>query len=384
MSYNPFIRGAHPVGVRTVTATDHSRGRTFPIEIYYPAMSHYRGQDLDDATRDRITFAPEVPECLQSAVRNADAAVGRFPLVLHTHGAFGYRQVMSGLCTHLASHGYIVASNDVPGNTLAVLMEDVIAQRRGEAPKAPSQKSVAEQRPRDAKFVIDAVIRGADPEIASCIDASRIGALGQSAGGWTSLCLNSIDRRIGATFAMEPACGENSKYPEMVDLAKMLTIEDWGRPVPTFVLAGEVDPLVMLSDVRDVYARVSAPKRFANVLRAGHWHFADNAEFAHESFRKMYMTAFPNPLIDARALAEAMRPWSELLPEKDAHDAARSLCLAHMDAYLKNDDEALAFLDRDLAGAFAARGIEIELDADDGAVAASLAGSASLTDRRHV
>lgn len=363
MSYNPFVRGAHPVGVRTVTATDQSRGRTFTIEIYYPAMPRYRGQDLDDRTRDRFTFAPEVPEYQQSAVRNAAAAMGLFPLLLHTHGAFGYRQVMSGLCAHLASHGYIVASNDVPGNTLRDLMDDVIAQRSGTGPKAASQKSVAEQRPRDAKFVIDAMIDGVDPEIAIRIDRRRIGALGQSAGGFTSLCLNSVDRRIGATFAMEPACGERSKYPEIVDLAKLLTIDDWGRPVPTFVLAGELDPLVMLADVRDLYARLSTPKRFANLLRAGHWHFADNAENAHESFRKMYEGAFPNPLIDSRALAKAMRPWSELLPEQKAADTARSLCLAHMDAYLKNDARAMAFLDDNITATFARRGIDVEFAA---------------------
>ena len=360
MSYNPFVRGAYPVGVRTVTATDRTRNRAFMIEIYYPATEQYRGEDLDDATRDEFAFAPELPRSRQSAVRDAAVAAGSFPLLLHTHGAFGYRQVMSGICTHLASHGYIVASNDVPGNTTAVLMEDVIGQRRGEAPKAASQKSVAEQRPRDAKFVIDAVIGGADPEIAARIAAARIGALGQSAGGFTSLNLNSIDRRIGATVAIEPACGLNSKFPEMVELAKLLVVEDWGRPVPTLLLAGELDPLVMLDDVRDLYARLRAPKRFANVLRAGHWHFADNAEQAHETFRQMYMTAFPDPHIDSRALAEAMRPWSELLSEQKAADVGRSLCLAHMDAYLKDSAAARAFLDGDLAATFAARGTEIE------------------------
>ncbi len=359
-SYNPFVRGNYPVGVRTVTAVDTSRGnRELTVEIWYPATERYRGQDLDDATRDRFTFAPEMPAYSQSAVRDAASAAGRFPLLLHTHGAFGYRQVMSGLCTHLASHGYIVASNDVPGNTTAVLMNDVIRQRIGEAPQAPSQQAANVHRWPDAKFVIDAVIGGADAEIAARIDATRIGALGQSAGGWTALGLNSIDRRVGATFAMEPLYGRRSSLPDIVDLSTWLCVEDWGRPVPTFVLAGELDPLVILDDLRDLYARLRAPKRFVNLVRAGHWHFADNAEVAHETFRKMYLTAFPDPSFDSRAIGVAMRPWAELCTEQQAADTARGLCLGHMDAHLKDNHEALAFLDRDLTATFARRGIQL-------------------------
>jgi predicted dienelactone hydrolase len=367
MSYNPFARGTHPVGVRTVTATDRSRARTLTIEIWYPAAVQYRGRDLDDATCDRFTVAPEVPDYQQSAVRDAASTPGSFPLLLHTHGAFSYRQVMSGLCTHLASHGYIVASHDVPGNTLGDLMNDVIAQRRGEAPSAASQQDVCRDRCPDAKFVIDAVIGGADREITSRIDAGRVGSLGQSAGGWTSLGLNSIDRRVGATFAMEPLYGARGPLPQVAEISQWLSVADWGRPVPTFLVAGELDPLVMLADLRDLYARLRAPKWFANVRRAGHWHFADRAEYAHETFRKMYATAFPDPSFDSRALAVAMRPWPELLPEHKAADTVRSLCLAHMDAHLKRHADAQAFLDGGLADRFAMRGIDVEYAAEAGA-----------------
>ena len=361
MSYNPFVRGAHPVGVRTVTAIDRARGgREITIEIWYPATAGYRGQDLGGATRDTFTFAPEVPPYTQSAVRNAAAAPGRFPLLLHTHGAFGYRQVMSGLCTHLASHGYIVASNDVPGNTLAVLMNDVIGQRRGEPPQAPSQQSVCRSRCQDARFVIDALISGVDPEIGERIDLSRIGALGQSAGGWTSLGLNSIDRSVGATVALEPLYGTRSPVEVIGEIGAWLRVDDWRRPVPTLLIAGELDPLVKLDDLRELYARLPEPKRFVNLLRAGHWHFADNAAQAHETFRHMYLTAFPDPSVDSHALGVAMRPWSELLSEEKAADTARALTLAHMDAHLKGVGAAAAFLDRDLSGTFAGRGIAIE------------------------
>jgi hypothetical protein len=73
---------------------------------------------------------------------------------------------------------------------------------------------------------------------------------------------------------------------------------------------------------------------------------------------------FPDPEIDAIALGTAMRPFSELCTEEQGGDTARALCLAHMDAYLKDDAEARAFLDGDLASSFAARGIALTVKAE--------------------
>jgi hypothetical protein len=143
-------------------------------------------------------------------------------------------------------------------------------------------------------------------------------------------------------------------------MASWLRFDDWGREVPTFLLAGEVDPLVILQDLRELYVKLPAPKRFASLRAAGHWHFSDNAEVAHETFRKMYLTSFPDDTFDTRALGEEMRPFSELCPEKDAADTMRALCLAHMDANLKQIAAARAFLDDDLTGTFAKRGINLD------------------------
>jgi hypothetical protein len=63
MSYDPFTRGSAPVGVRTIELRDDSRaGRRITVELWYPAAVTFRGQDLDDATRDRYRYAPSLPE----------------------------------------------------------------------------------------------------------------------------------------------------------------------------------------------------------------------------------------------------------------------------------------------------------------------------------
>ena len=95
--------------------------------------------------------------------------------------------------------------------------------------------------------------------------------------------------------------------------------------------------------------------------RAGHMHFADDAESVHELMRSIWSSpGFPDPENDGPALARSARPFKELMSEAHAHDIVRGLCLAHMDAGLKGSADARAFLDGDLVEAFNARGIALE------------------------
>jgi dienelactone hydrolase len=274
MNYDPFARGAAPVGIHTLELEDSRRGGPGQtIEIWYPATE---------------------------SMRNAEAAAGRFPLVMYNHGAFGHRRGHTVLCTHLASHGYVIASNDVHGDSTS-------------------------DRMSDASLVIERLVAGADPLLAGRIDGTRVGACGETAGGWTTLGLNAVNRRMAASFAIEPLCGRQGGVRGSAEILATLRLDDWGRPIPTFVLAGDGDPLVNLDDLRDLYAKLRAPKRFAILRGGGHWHFTDD------------------------------------YPASYAADTQRALCLAHMDAHLRGNEDAFVFLDRDLAGTFAARGIRLEV-----------------------
>ncbi len=104
MSYDPFIRGSSPVGVRTFEWTDATRERTLPVEVWYPATSAHAGQDLDPEHRDSFQTLPIAPPAKQAAVRDAATADGVFPLVIFSHGFGGERRQTTHLCTHLASH----------------------------------------------------------------------------------------------------------------------------------------------------------------------------------------------------------------------------------------------------------------------------------------
>jgi dienelactone hydrolase len=361
MSYDPFARGAAPVGVRTTELRDPTRGdRTLPLELWYPAGAAHRGQDLDDAVRDHFAIAPGIPEMAQRAVRDAEPAPGRFPLVAYFHGATGHRRDASELCTHLASHGYLVAAPDFTGNTMGDLIAD-LAAAGGHPPRLASMEQSAADRPLDAKVVIDGALAG-ETWLAGLVDRERIGTCGVSFGGWTTLALNSIDRRPKASFPIVPAWGEGPVNTEM--LSALARLDDWGRPVPTFVLAAERDALVWLAALRDLHRQLRPPKRLAVLRNAGHLHFCDNAEQGHEMMRTMWKSgAFPAAPdgIDLAAIAEASRPFAELCPAAHGAATVQALCLAHMDAHLKEAADARAFLTGDLARTFAARGIDVEI-----------------------
>ncbi|MGE4652680.1 MAG: hypothetical protein AAEJ53_17475, partial [Myxococcota bacterium] len=100
------------------------------------------------------------------------------------------------------------------------------------------------------------------------------------------------------------------------------------------------------------------------VLRnAGHVHFVDGAERRHEELRSMWASGqlpVTDPDIDFVAVAEASRPFSELCPAAHGAAVVKALCLAHMDAHLKDDAQAANWLAGDLAAAFAAQGIDLE------------------------
>ena len=350
MTYDPFARGSAPVGVRTLELRDGSRGgRRITVEIWYPASADHQGQDC-------FAIAPGLPEITQQAGRDAEPLPGRFPLVVYCHGANSDRRGASSLTTHLASHGYVVAAPDFAGDTAAELVHDFAADSPAEWKRSPGDRLIA-NRPADAAFVIES-LTGASR--APLVDPEQVGTCGHSFGGWTSIALNSRDPRPKASFVMAPAWGKGPLPTEMISAAARL--DDWGRPVETFVLAGERDACVLLSSLRGLYRDLSSPKRFAVLRNAGHCHFVDSAEESHELLRSMWSSGkFPDPPgIDYASLAEASGPFSDLCPAAHGIDAMRALCLAHMDAELMDSADARAFLDGDLAGTFAARGIGLD------------------------
>ncbi|HKX99934.1 MAG TPA: dienelactone hydrolase family protein [Steroidobacteraceae bacterium] len=338
-------------------------GRSLVTEFWYPAASRLRGADLDPASRDAFTAAEGLPRLAQDAVRDSEPAHGHapLPLVLYFHGGYGHRREATHLCTHLASHGYAVAAPDFPGDNVV----DNLPQSMGGSARSanvPIDESAA-NRPAQAVATAEGILDAART-LGITLDATRIGTMGVSMGGFTALATNSLDRRFVASFAICPMYGQRSPTPQVRRLQSLLRLDGWSQRPAVFLLAGEVDPIVILADLRELHDRLPPPKRLAVLGRAGHMHFVDGAAYVHELMRKSYLSGeHPDPEIDALALGEAMRPMAELCSESKSTATARALCLAHMDAVLRRHAAAAAFLDAGLAERFAARGIALEVAA---------------------
>ena len=358
--YDPFSRGPFPVGVRTDEIFDAARERRLPVECWYPAAEAHRGKDLARETQDHFILMPAFPKMRQSAVRDAGPAEGRFPLVIFSHGLAGHRRQTTHFCTHLASRGYVVASPDHVGNTMPDIFGLVARLSKGgsAADVAKALTDSAADRPLDVSFTMDAVLAG---EMGARIDPARIGMTGHSFGGWTTLAATGRDRRIKAALPLAPAGGRSRANPQANAFADLLSL-DWGRPVPVLLLAADLDSLLPLDGMKELFARIPAPKDMVILNQADHFHFCDGVEQTHEMFRKMGGLSILDPGgKGGPGSMQNARPSSELCPGKKAYQFLQGLGLAHMDAHLKNIPDALQLLSGDIVALLAGQGIKAEL-----------------------
>ncbi|MGZ3532833.1 MAG: alpha/beta hydrolase [Vulcanimicrobiaceae bacterium] len=75
-------------------------------------ISGIRGQDIAPGTQDVFTVPLRDTPRRQLAVRDAAARPGTYPLIVFSHHSGGHRRTATFLCTHLSSHGYVVAALD--------------------------------------------------------------------------------------------------------------------------------------------------------------------------------------------------------------------------------------------------------------------------------
>src|SRR5690349_10248230 len=173
--YDPFVRGPFSVGVRTIQSLDQARNRSFPCEIWYPAAPQHQGQDLAPETQDVFTVPPGDTPRRQAAVRNAMAHAGTYPAILFSHHSGGHRRAATFLCTHLSSHGYIVAALDHSEVSAAEL-----ARRNAETAeeKASRIEALLSSRVPDIRFLLDHLLGGAASEMQINLDSIQIGIVG--------------------------------------------------------------------------------------------------------------------------------------------------------------------------------------------------------------
>jgi predicted dienelactone hydrolase len=191
-------------------------------QIVPPMTRHWRGAtDQRLATRIWYPVGVEVPVASRDIgppgqslfVTYPTASGARFattkktyPLIVMSHGTGGNADNMDWIAGPLAAAGYIVMAVDHPGNHAA-------------APMTWDGMTLWWERATDISNVLDGML--SDPELGQHIDATRIGALGFSLGGYTVLELAGAQTDVAAFLAFcaahrgDPVC----EPPEMARLS---------------------------------------------------------------------------------------------------------------------------------------------------------------------
>ena len=291
--YDPFGPGTSDVATQAVEVEDGARRRLFPVTVWSP------GTPVNE----------------------------RRPLVVFSHSSGGTRRSSSFLCEHLASHGYLVAALDhseVVDPRLARPDHETPAERKVRV------EAIIASRVPDVRLLLDHMLAGGYGA-----DASRIGIVGHSFGGWTALAAPESEGRIASVVALAPG---GSERPRPGIIPSKLTF-DWRRAVPVMLVAAENDVPVPLQNVVEVFDRAPSPKRLFVLRRADHQHFVDDVEREHEAVRS---ATFPG---DAAWIPAATVPIAQLMSGEAAHRILRALTLAHLDATLRGSAPADRFLD---------------------------------------
>ncbi|MDW5330332.1 alpha/beta hydrolase [Plantactinospora sp. KLBMP9567] len=220
----------YAVGVRTL---DLGRGtaRPLPVTVWYPAR--------DDRPASAAA-RPTVPR------RDAPVAAGRFPIVLFSHGLHSLPELHAPLTIRWASAGFVVAAPAYPHTKRAARRFD---------------RSDIRRQPGDAWRVIQYISRldqVAGDRFAGHLAVTRIGAVGHSAGGYTTAGL----------FA--PGHSERLRGGIVIGGAGMPGSTFGGPPAPLLFVHGDADRVVPVRRGRDAFRRVPWPKAFLTVRGQGH------------------------------------------------------------------------------------------------------------------
>ncbi len=341
MSYDPRGRGPHPVGVHTTEVAPNERPLT--VELWYPASDRYAGADRDPGTRDAFSPHQGAATTWQAAVRDAAPRLGAFPLVVFSHELGGHRRQSTFLCTHLASHGYVVAAPDHPGSTTDDALALARQLGRGEV-EAPGQRlaDIAAARPAEIRSVIDALFAGSARAVTRSLQRERVAVVGHGLGGVAGLAAAVSDPRILVQVVLAPLGPE---APPARDLLAALD-DGFGRVMPILAIGAERDAISPLAELRELAGKLRAPVRLAVLKGAEHLHVCDQAERVHELFEERLL-----PLVAKGS--DGLTPMAELVGPERAQRAIRTLCVAHIDAFIKTREGAKDALAHALAGRLA-------------------------------
>ena len=233
----PVPTGPHAIGTMTYHWVDRSRAdfgdptarRELMVQIWYPAQPSTGGQ-RDTYIEDSMHFSSleggmpfpgfffnHLNDIHTHAVRSAPVAAdgGRFPVIIFSPGAQGFRQHNTFEVEELVSHGYVVAGIDHPRAAREVVFPDgrrvEFDPKLVDVPRFMTDPAFADgifnYLGKDVSFAIDqiAALDHDDPShiLTGRLDVDHIGMLGVSLGGLVGAEACRTDPRIKACLTQD-------------------------------------------------------------------------------------------------------------------------------------------------------------------------------------
>lgn len=212
----PAPTGPYPVGTRVVFLAGGGKGRDLMIQVWYPAEPSRRPY-APYRRRRETTLQSSYQSVLATNSRlEAPVASGSFPVLLFSPAWNGRRTQNTYLTEELASHGYVVAGIDHPGNSGPTLFPDGHVDQPVSAEDMDFSRSITEVRATgdrelerqvaDTLQVLDQLERmngDAGSPFYQRLDTKHAGALGHSFGGAVAAEAALRDSRILAALDLD-------------------------------------------------------------------------------------------------------------------------------------------------------------------------------------
>jgi pimeloyl-ACP methyl ester carboxylesterase len=342
--------GPYPVGLKVVDQYDRSRAypasskklakssvgddaRPLQTLIWYPSMRstgkpmtvgdyteladtemHFGAPDKEN-NRWRSLLGTSSEVALW-AVRDAELAEGRFPVLIYAASGSSFSWENADLCEFLASHGYVVVASPSLGVSTLDMTDDLegINTQAG-----------------DISFLITYAKTLPDA------DLSQVAVVSWSWGGISSLFAAARDPRIDALVSMD---GSMRYYPGLVKMAG--DVHPARMTIPLLFFTAE--DANFLEDLDKNHDGRPADRVGPNVLNA--WIHGDLLTvnmlgMAHPEFSSMFQRRESAQRFAENQVADYGRDDANT-----SHGWVALYTLKFLDAYLKHDASAKAFLER--------------------------------------